>query len=107
MPVCLIHKAEGNLVCGFHGEAPRSTLCQLATIPAVANSTQQELRAHVGVALQRGVLPKVSCTFSWSKDASPGGAVVCRAQSRNQGAGMVAKHPIAKHRDMITLVMNV
>ena len=57
-------KLKGNLVCCFPGAAPRSNLWRLATIPAVGNSTRHELRAHVRVALQPRVFPKVSYTFS-------------------------------------------
>ena len=66
-------KQKANLVCGFPSAAPRSSLCWLATIPSVAHNIRQELRAHVRVALQPGMFPKVSCTFRWSKDANAGG----------------------------------
>ena len=80
-------KLKASLVCGLPCAAPRSSFCRLATVPAVENTTQQEFRAHVRVSLQPGVFPKVSYTFSSSKDASPSGAVVRWAWSRNKGAG--------------------
>ena len=66
-------KLNANLV--FSCPFPSSILCRLATIPAVANRTRQELRAHLRVGLQPGVLPKVFCASSWSKSAKPVGAV--------------------------------
>ena len=72
---------NAKLVCPF--PFPSRSLCRLATIPALAISTRQELTAHLRVPLQHRVFPKVSCTFNWSKDASRGGAVARRARRRN------------------------
>ena len=58
-------KLNANLVYPF--PFPRSSLCRLAIIPAVANSTRQELRAQLRVASQPGVFPKVSCTLCYQK----------------------------------------
>ena len=54
-------KVKANRVCGLPGAAPRG-ICRSATIPIVANTTRQLLRAHPMLHLQPGVRPSVSYT---------------------------------------------